>query len=177
MPRLLAQALLFGRQTDREARLEVMSIAGDEIEAVTTNWSTMLRESRRAQSRRKRSPATGRPVRNLLRSAWQPPRDATAEQLRPMMEQHQRDAILDRWPDLKLGAFSMAVRRARRPATRRSACELLAAIMVLEHWSQRLPGEMDFNELRTALGLPVLGPVDPRQHSVPGIAGWRGWIA
>ena len=38
--------------------------------------------------------------------------------------------------------------------------------MVLESWSERLQGEFDFNELRAHLGLPELGPVDPRQHPV-----------
>ena len=37
---------------------------------------------------------------------------------------------------------------------------------MLEHWAERLPGEFDFNELRAELGLPVLGPIDPRQQSV-----------
>ena len=34
MPRMLGQALLFGRQTDREARFEVMGVAADELPAV-----------------------------------------------------------------------------------------------------------------------------------------------
>ena len=41
---------------------------------------------------------------------------------------------------------------------------MLAAILVLEHWAERLPGEIDFNELRTRLGLPALGPIDPHQQ-------------
>ena len=41
MPNMLAQALLFGRQTDREARLEVMGAAADEMPAV----SDMVREA------------------------------------------------------------------------------------------------------------------------------------
>ena len=48
---------------------------------------------------------------------------------------------------------------------------LLAAILVLEHWAERLPSEIDFNELRTRLGLPALGPIDPPAAAADGRAG------
>ena len=104
MPRLLGQALLFGRQTDCEARLDVMGVAGDELQAV----KDLVRE------------AAGDPLdpqpkeevvghwsasQKLLRAAWQPPRGASEEQLRPLVDQHRRDAILNRWPELKLGVL------------------------------------------------------------------------
>jgi hypothetical protein len=112
----------------------------------------------------------------LMRAAWQPPRGTSAQQLRAMMEQHQRDTILNRWPDLKLGVLDGRSPRevagtvgqvGNLPhAEDTHRVRLLAAIMVLEFWSERLPGEVDFNELRSRLGLPVLGPIDPRQHPV-----------
>ncbi len=41
--------------------------------------------------------------------------------------------------------------------------------MVLEHWVAQMPGQFDFNELRQQLGLPTLGPIDPKQQPVMAI--------
>ena len=38
-----------------------------------------------------------------------------------------------------------------------------AVVLVAQQAFQHVPGEFDFNELRSRLGLPVLGPIDPRQ--------------
>ena len=157
---------MFGRQTDREARLEVMGVAGDELQAVGRTWSAKRPAMPSIRSRKKKSSASWSASQKLLRAAWQPPRGASPEQLRALMDQHRREAILNRWPDLKLGVLdgrSPRRGRRRRPPI---ACRLLAAILVLEYWSERLPGAIDFNELRTKLGLPVLGPIDPQQQPV-----------
>ena len=102
VPRLLGQALLFGRQTDCEARLDVMGVAGDELQAV----KDMVREAAGdALDPQPKEEVVGHwsASQKLLRAAWQPPRGASAEQLRTLVDQHRRDAILNRWPELKLG--------------------------------------------------------------------------
>jgi hypothetical protein len=87
------------------------------------------------------------------------------QQLRVLAEQQHRDAILNRWPDVKLGVLDgRSPREAAGDETRR--VRLLAAILVLEHWAARLPGCMDFNELRAKLGLPLLEPIDPKSRQV-----------
>ena len=75
MPRLLGQALLFGRQTDREARLEVMGVAGDELQAV----NNMIREAAGdAVEPQPKEEVVGHwsASQKLLQTAWQPPRGA-----------------------------------------------------------------------------------------------------
>ena len=109
MPRLLGQALLFGRQTDREARLELQGVAGDELAAVTGLIGEVAGD---AVGQVADPPALKKEVvghwsasQKLLRAAWQPPRDASPEQLRQLSEAYGRRAILDQWPELKLGIF------------------------------------------------------------------------
>jgi hypothetical protein len=173
MPRLLGHALLFGRQTDREARLETMGISGDELQAVRDMVNQSAGEGLDPQPKEEvvdRWSASQK----LLRAAWHPPRSASPEELRSMMEQHSREAILNKWPDLKLGVLDgRSPREAAGDENYR--VRLLAAIMVLEHWSERLPGEFDFNELRAQLGLPVLGPIDSAQQPVSGLPIVRLW--
>ena len=164
MPNMLAQALLFGRQTDREARLEVMGAAADEMPAV----SDMVREAGgEAVEPEPQQEVIGHwsASQKLLRTAWQPPRGASPEQIRAMMAEHVRDAIFNRWPELKLGVLDG---RSPREAAGDPACrtKLLAAILVLAQWTEQLSGAIDYNELRAKLGLPTLGPIDPKQQPI-----------
>ncbi len=162
MPRMLGQALLFGRQTDREARLDVMGVTDDDLPTVTSMINDAAGDAVAPEPKRE---VIGRwsATQKLLRAAWQPPRDASPELLRSLLIQYQRDVICHRWPDLKIGVFDGRSARevAGDPAWR---IRLLAVIMVLEHFCERLPDRIDLNELRTELGLPTLGPIDPQQH-------------
>ena len=148
MPNVIGQALLFGRQTDREARLEILNVAGDDLAAV----GQMVRElAPEAVEPEPKQEVMGHwsASQKLLRAAWYPPRAPSSEQINGMIEQHGRAAILDRWPDLKLGVLDG---RSPRDAAADDSLRtrVLAAIMVLDHWTERLPGEIDFNELRDA---------------------------
>jgi hypothetical protein len=164
VPNMLGQALLFGRQTDREARLEVMGVAADELPPV----SEMVREAGGdvvEPEPKKEAIGHWSASQMLLRTAWQPPRGATPEQLRGMMAEHVRNAILDRWPELKLGVLDG---RSPREAAADPACrtKVLAAILVLSQWTEQLSSAIDYNELRAKLGLPPLGPIDAKQQPI-----------
>ena len=84
----------------------------------------------------------------LLRAAWQPPRGASPEQLHAMIERAHARRHSQPLAGAEAGRSRrpLAARSGRR--RRRAARRLLAAILVLEHWAERLPGEIDFNELR-----------------------------
>jgi hypothetical protein len=101
----------------------------------------------------------------FLRAAWQPPRGALPDQLRALMAEHVRNAILDRWPELKLGVLDG---RSPREAAADPACrtKVLAAVLVLAQWTEQLPGAIDYNELRAKLGLPTLGSIDAKQQPI-----------
>ena len=163
-PRVLGHALLFGRQTDREARLEVMNVAADEL----ANVNEMVREAAGdAVEPEPKQEAAGHwsASQKLLRAAWQPPRGVSPDQFRSLMTEHTRNAILNRWPELKLGVLDG---RSAKDAAGDPACRarLLAAIFVIECWAENLPGAPDINELRTKLGLPALGPIDAAKNPI-----------
>jgi hypothetical protein len=162
MPRVLGQALLYGRQTDREARLELVNVTADDRPPVEQMVRDAAGQSVEPEPK-EQVIGHGSASQKLLRTAWLPPRDVSAERLHAMVEQNMRDAVLDRWPEQKLGVLDG---RSPREASGDAGCRvwLLAATMVLEHWTERLPGKIDFNELRTRLGLPVLGPIDPKSR-------------
>jgi len=163
IPLMLGQARQFGRQTDREAHLEVMGVVADDLTAV----HQLVREAAgEAVESEPSQEVIGHwsASRKLLQPAWQPPRDAKPELIRPMLEQYLTSAILDQWPDLKLGIFDG---RSPREVAGDESCRvrLSAALLVLEHWAESLPGNVDFNELRSRLQLPVLEPIDLQERS------------
>ena len=164
VPRRFGQALLFGRQTDREARCEVTGVLADELPAVVGLIREVAGDSIAPQANQE---VVGQwsASQRLLQAAWQLPPGTSPEQVRKLASEHQREAILSRWPDLKLGILDG---RSPRERAGEESCRVrvLAAIMVLEHLAGYAAEQIDFNELRSRLGLPVLGPIDPRQQAV-----------
>ena len=104
MPRSLGHALLFGRQTDREARLEMAAVAADELAAVNAMLREAAGDALEPEPKQEVIGHQSATVR-LLRGAWLPPRGASPEQLHALTIEHARDAVLNRWPDLKLGVL------------------------------------------------------------------------
>lgn len=164
MPRLVGQALLFGRQTDRDARLELMGVGSDESPAIKEFFAGLLGDAIEPQST---DEVAGHwtASQKLLRPAWQPPQDIESKQLSDLIAQHLKDALLQTWPNQKLGALDgrSPKEAAADPAGRVRAA---AAVMVVESWSERLSGMFDFDDLRRELGLPVFGPIDSQKHPI-----------
>lgn len=164
VPRLLCQALYFGKQTDREARLELHPVAAGEeraVEAVLNQWfpgalgplAERLVTERMSQTQ------------ELLARNWSLPRETSREQVADLIRQHYDEAFLDRWPANPLGILDgrSPQEAAGEPRYR---TPLLAAILLVEFWAEHHGAEFDFNRLRTRLGLPTLDPIDPEQANL-----------
>jgi hypothetical protein len=158
MPRILAQAMLYGRQTDRPARLELQGLTTREVVAAKSLVQEVGGESLEPQVEEQVVGQTS-DSHQMLAHRWYPPRGITRQQLDELAAQFQRTTLLERWPDLPLGVLGGRSARdaATDPAQR---ARVLAAIMVVEHWCEKTPRALDFNELRTRLGLPVLDAID-----------------
>jgi len=161
---LLGQMVLFGRQTDREARLEMRGVTANDLERTKSLIAETAGEAVAADVKQEVSGQVTA-TEDLLQHRMRPPADITEEQFEALAAEHQRDALLNRWPDLKLGIFDgKSPRQVAGDESRR--IDLLAAIMLIEAFCDRTPYQFDFNELRSALGLPVLEPIDPEQHAI-----------
>ncbi len=85
LPRVLGHALLFGRQTDREARLEMAPVAADDLAAATA----LLRETAgEAIELPAKQDAIGHRSASqaMLRAGWLMPRDLSPEQFERLDE-------------------------------------------------------------------------------------------
>jgi hypothetical protein len=164
LSRVIGQVMVYARQTDRDARIEMMGVLENEMAAARGLIREVAGEAIDPQAEEK---VIGRvsASRELLQNRRRLPDDATDEQIDSLNKEHLRDALLTRWPEIKLGVLDGRTPRevAGDPSCR---VKLLAAIMLLEFWAEQVPGEFDFNELRKELGLPTLNPIDPEHAPV-----------
>ena len=117
------------------------------------------------RSRKKRSWRKTSASHQMIAHRWVPPRGAPRDQVDALLVRDFRDTLLNRWPDHPLGVLGgRSLRQAAGdPAARVKA---LAAILVMQQWSGRSLAEFDFNDLRSQLGLPTLGPIEPRPGEI-----------
>jgi len=164
MPCYLGQAMLYGRQTDREARLEVLGITSADLPHTQALLGELAGDALDPQPKQE-VVAQVSASQELLQHKWRPPRDISRQQIETLTAAFRRQSLLEKWPQLKLGIFEG---RSPREVAADPGCrvKLLAAIMVLQTWNDHAPGDSDFNQLRSALGLPTLDPLDPQQTPV-----------
>jgi hypothetical protein len=161
LPRTIGQCFLFGRQTDREPRVNLLAVRPVHLDAAKETLRGIAGDL---------SESGGEPeifeIRDLdselLNVGWQPPPDMTYDARFELLEQHRREVLLDRWPKLPMRRFGgLTAEQAAADPARRIA--VLAAILVLEDRLQQQLADFDFNQLRTRLGLPLPEPIDPTQ--------------
>ena len=159
LPRVLGVARLYGRETDRPARLEVSGVSSGELAQLKTVLATAAGPLLGAPCKEE---VVGRvsATRALLDSRWILPKDVSEKQLRQLFAEDERDALTNRWPQLALGALGGKTPQeaAADPALR---IRLLAAVLLVESWTEPMGSRFDFNQFRSRLGLPTLEPVDP----------------
>ncbi|MBN1588958.1 MAG: hypothetical protein JW888_05540 [Pirellulales bacterium] len=158
---VLGQAMLFGRQTDCGARLIVSGVTSSNLDRVIESLGEVAQKQITSPPEQEvvaRLSAT----RLLLRRPWRLPPDSSRETITALAERHLEHSVFEAWPRLALGVFGgrSAEQVAADPSQR---VKLLAAILVLENWVSQMGEPLEFNRLRSQLGLPTLGPIDPEQ--------------
>jgi tetratricopeptide (TPR) repeat protein len=157
LPNAVGQAYLYGRETDREARLELVSQRNLFVEA-----NAVLDEiagSHLAQLGEESVLTSLSALQSVLSWRWRLPPDLSVEQRKALIEEKTRQTFLQAWTELPL--HGLGGKTARAAASDPSLkIPLLAEILRLELATSN-PKAFQFNELRREFGLPELGPVDP----------------
>jgi hypothetical protein len=164
MPSVWGQLLLFGRQTDRAARLEILGLTRTNSDAART-YLRQLGSGALAAEPEEAIMAKTSISHDMISHRWVPPRGAPRSQVDALLVQDFRETLLNRWPGLPLGVLdNRSLRQAAADAA--SRVKALAVILVMQQWSGRSIAEFDFNELRSHLGLPTLDPITPQPNDV-----------
>jgi hypothetical protein len=169
VPRMLAQILLYGKETDRPARARLVAISSPRFDAVNKLiWDAIGNELEGPLEQN----VVGRmsASRELLRDdAYLPHDTVSRDEADRFADQLLRNDLLHDWPQRPLGLLDGKSPRqaAAEPAYR---VKVLAAIFILQSWSDLTGGDaFDFNLLRSELGLPTLGAIDPVQTPVDNV--------
>jgi hypothetical protein len=100
----------------------------------------------------------------MLSWNWRLPDDTPGERRLQLVREARADVLVNRWPELPQKVFGgKTARQAAAEATLRN--RVLAAILILELATDQAADDFDFNQLRTALGLPTLGLIEGSQVS------------
>ncbi|MBS0211463.1 MAG: SEC-C domain-containing protein [Planctomycetes bacterium] len=158
VPTVLGEAFVFGRETDKPARLvcecDRPHLAGSQ--ALLSELAGDAVGVPGAEEVINHIPAGQR----ALMIDWRLPPDTPPDEVRQLMVRRRRDAVLNRWPKqpLKLFGGKTAEAAAADPNLKlKVQAALLLVEMSLEHPST--PAIVD--ELRGRLGLPIVAPIDP----------------
>lgn len=161
LPSSLGELLLYGKQTDRDARLEFSLLRDEQFESKKRALTDLAGE---LLAPNPTEIVEGQVSRVSAALTWNRrfPDDAKPETRAAWMAEARREATLKRWPDLSLKVLGGRTPReaAQDPALR---IPLLAAILLLELSYQAQIPEADLNELRRELHLPTRDPLDPAQ--------------
>ena len=164
LSRVVCEALLFGKQTDRDARLEVIGVPAsdlDEIRALISEVGGDALEGEPEQEVDGQVSAT----RQLLVRNWRLPEHFPRGDLRRVMDEYFEQALLETWPKSPLGLLGgKSPQEVAGDEDHR--VRLLAAIIVLEYWLEGSATRFDLDRLRTHLGLPTPQPIDPHETPV-----------
>lgn len=158
VPVALGQILLYGRQTDREARLEVTFDRPEET-AIRAALTALCGELLGAPGAEEVEPGAQADIWAL---EWKGrlPEDATVDIAHKLMAEQQRRAVLDRWTLVAFPSLG-----GKTPAQAAGDAELsipLAALVLnLELASQSPAAAGVFADLRAKLNLPAEELVDP----------------
>jgi tetratricopeptide (TPR) repeat protein len=157
VPRLLGTLLLYGKETDRPARLEFVTLKMADYESrlkhLTEVGGPLLAEKLSEEE-------TGRAsaVAANLSINWRLPDDTPTEVRKRLVQEQRTLGLLSIWPNLPMGALD-----GRSPrqvvADPQGQIRVLALILTMD--LEESDENPDYNKLRRSLGLPTLEPIDP----------------
>jgi len=159
LPRVLGQGYLFGRETDRSARLEFV-LYQDEQSAPTLELLKKIAEGGLQNVGQEQVLSEVPDIERKMAMQTRVPPDTPVEDRERLAAEKQKWAIFHIWPELPQPALDGKTPRAvaKKEKGNRS---LQAAILVLET-SHATAGEIiDFNRLREELQLPLPQPISP----------------
>lgn len=166
VPKILGEMLLYGKETDRPARVEFVTPKTGDFAAKTAALLAVLGDLAGEKLSEEKSGEISNVAAALLIN-WRFPENTPIEVRKRMMAEHRTSALLSIYPNLTLSALDGKTPRqaAADPALQ---VRVLAAILLLE--LAEPADNPDYNQLRRSLGLPMLEPIDPASVRVANLS-------
>jgi len=163
VPNNLGRAMLFGRETDREARLELVANRLD-LPAVREYVAGVARSTLGPEAKEEVVGSLGERHR-MFSIDWRLPDEVSPDRAHELLVEQQRHTLLETWP--KSSSSLLGGRTPEEAAGDPSQkIPLLAAILVLELSVSDAALDDCYDALRKRLGLPAAEPIDPTGTSI-----------
>jgi hypothetical protein len=162
VPKVMGELLLFGKQTDRNARLEFVAVKGKDYDARVKALQEALGSflgNKEAEEVSGKMPATAA----ALSINWRFPDDTPVEVRQRMIQEHRTQVLLSIWPNLPMGYLGG---KTPRVAVADPAGQTAVAAIILTMDLGEPTENPDFNKLRRSLGIATLEPIDPEGQRV-----------
>lgn len=159
MPNIIGQASLFGKQTDRSARVEVVGIQGETFDAAEALVKKIAGDDLGDPTEPDVLHAFAA-MRGNFDPRWQLPEGTTREAAHALVIEHGTDALMNRWPETATHALEekTPIEAAKDD---RLKIRVLAQLLISELTTAEHTEQFDFNQLREKLGLPKMEAIDP----------------
>ena len=158
VPSIVGHAFLFGKQTDRDARLELIAYRTD-LPAAQAAISDVVADTLGDAGAQQVASQTSA-VQHMLSWNWRLPDDTPQEKRLALIDEKRAKTLLEEWPETPrkiLGDRSPS----QAAGHQKYRIKLLASILLLELATQQSGADFDFNKLREKLKLPTLGTIVP----------------
>jgi hypothetical protein len=166
IPKILGRLLLFGKQTDRAARVEAI-VRRSDLDALRKALGEVVGD--------KVKPA-GEPevvdhvptAEAALSWSWRLPEDVPPAHVRTLIDEQRRDSILNGWSNTPLKMLNgKTPRQAAGDASQK--IRLASTVLLVEQSFAQPSTEPVFDELRKELGLPAAEPIEPKPNDLVGV--------
>ena len=154
---VVGEVLVYGKETDRPARIELTAAKGPQFDQSTSLLKEVCGETIEPQAEES---VQGRifAMQDLMNWQWRLPDDTPQDLHTRLMAEKRRQVILEAWANFPQKALQgKAPLQAAEDAELR--LPLAAEVLTLEMVGQQEKWVFDFTELREKLRLPVAGPL------------------
>jgi hypothetical protein len=157
VPKVMGEVLLYGKQTDRDARLEFVAIKTPDFDAKVKALQEAVGP---LLGPKKGDEVTGKmaAVAAALAINWRFPDETPAEVRKRMIQEQRTQVLLSIWPNIPMGYLGG---KSPRVAVADAVGQIAVSAIVLTMDLAEPDENPDFNKLRRSLGLPTLEPIDP----------------
>ena len=163
VPSIVGHAFLFGKQTDRDARLELIAYRSDLAQAQAA-LKEILGDALGKPGTEEIASSTPA-VQQMLSWNWRLPDDTPPAKRLALIDEKRADVLLNQWPAMPQKLFD-GKSAADVAGDEKYRIGVLASILLMELATHQAGSSFDFNQLREKLGLPTLGPIDPKSSRV-----------
>ena len=164
IPLVIGEWLLYGKQTDRDARMVLVATKNEFLESSLQHVKDLIAGGLVDGQAKEEVVSSTSVAADTLAWNWRVPRGVSVELHRKLIAEYRREILLDRWPQIKFTCLN-----GKTPLEAKDDPELSiqldALVLNLEQSTLlQLSGEDDVQALREKLGLPVENALDASQH-------------